>query len=134
MNAPHQVDKENPQTEDQPVNTTGAPGSVSPRERVSLPAISPELAVNSKSTSSHSAFERVQVREAAGQGRAGEAEGHPAGRHRRPQRVVPGTAPAQARIHHVSSFRAGRARRTLPHTVVDQAPQAFPQTEQMVSA
>ena len=41
-------DKENPQTEDQPVNTTAAPGSVSPGERVSLPAISPELAARSE--------------------------------------------------------------------------------------
>ena len=55
MNAPQQdsapereADKENPQTEDQPVNTTAAPGSVSTCERVSLPSLSPELAVRSE--------------------------------------------------------------------------------------
>ena len=55
MNAPQQdsapereADKENPQTEDHPVNTTAAPGSVSPRERVGLPTLSPELAARSE--------------------------------------------------------------------------------------
>ena len=74
MNAPQQEsapetepDKENPQTEDQPVNTEdAAPGSVSPRERVGLPTLSPELAARSEANRQRAlALRQKELRRAA---------------------------------------------------------------------
>ena len=47
MNAPQQEGASETQPDNE-INTTAAPGSVSPGERVGLPAISPELAARSE--------------------------------------------------------------------------------------
>ena len=72
MNAPQQEsapetepDKESPQTEDQPVNTTAALGSVSPGERVSLTALSPELAARSEANRQRALAKLKEAKRAA---------------------------------------------------------------------